>query len=59
MNAIDIKPAVTVSYTHLLCANVNVDDNMKLKAVSENVNLLRTDRAIFDTALEVYKKSND
>lgn len=43
----------------ILCANVNVDDNMKLKAVSENVNLLRTDRAIFDTALEVYKKIND
>lgn len=43
----------------ILCANVSADDNMKLKAVSENINLLRTDRAIFDTALEVYKSIND
>lgn len=43
----------------ILCSSVNADDNMKLKAVSENVNLLRTDRAIFDTALDIYKKIND
>ena len=40
----------------ILCCNANADDNMKLKAVSEKINLLRTDGAIFETALEVYKK---
>lgn len=42
----------------ILCGNANVDDNMKLKAVSQNINLLRTDQAIFDTALEVYRQIN-
>lgn len=40
----------------ILCGNANVDDNMKMKAVSQNITLLRTDKAIFDTALEVYKQ---
>ena len=42
----------------ILCCNANADENMKLKAVSENMNLLRTDQDIFETALEVYKKIN-
>lgn len=42
----------------ILCGNVNADDNMKLKAVSQNINLLRTEKAIFDAALEVYKQIN-
>lgn len=40
----------------ILCCHANTDDNMKLKAVSEGLNLLRTDGAVFETALEVYKK---
>ena len=40
----------------ILCCNANADDNMKLKAVSENINLLRTGNEIFETALEVYKQ---
>ncbi len=39
----------------ILCCGANVDDNMKLKAVSQNICLLRTDKAIFDTALEVWQ----
>ncbi len=38
----------------ILCCSANVDDNMKLKAVSQNLCLLRTDKPIFDTALAVY-----
>lgn len=40
----------------ILCGSASVDDNMKMKAVSQDINLLRTDKAIFDTALEVYKQ---
>lgn len=40
----------------ILCGSARVDDNMKLKAVSQDINLLRTDQPIFDTALEVYKR---
>lgn len=40
----------------ILCGGASVDDNMKLKAVSQDINLLRTDQPIFDTALEVYKR---
>lgn len=43
----------------ILCHNVSVDDNMKLKAVSENINVLRTSDSIFTTALEVYKKLHE
>ena len=43
----------------LLCHNVSVDENMKLKAVSENINVLRTPDSIFTTALEVYKKLHE
>ena len=43
----------------ILCENVQTDDNMRLKAVSEKINLFRTNHAVFDTALEVYKKIND
>ncbi len=39
----------------ILCCNTSVDDNMKLKAVSQDICLLRTDKPIFDTALEVYE----
>ena len=40
----------------ILCGNANVDENMKMKAVTQDINLLRTDKAIFDTALEVYQQ---
>ncbi|MCD7864923.1 MAG: hypothetical protein LUG54_02675 [Clostridiales bacterium] len=40
----------------ILCCSSSVDDNMKLKAVSQDICLLRTDRAIFDMALDVYNK---
>ena len=40
----------------ILCGSASVDDNMKMKAVSQDINLLRTDKSIFDTALEVYKQ---
>lgn len=42
----------------ILCGSANVDDNMKLKAVSQGINLLRTEKAIFEMALEVYKQIN-
>ena len=43
----------------ILCHNVSIDENMKLKAVSENMNVLRTAKPIFTTALEVYKKLHE
>ena len=43
----------------ILCHNVSIDENMKLKAVSENMNVLRTEKPIFTTALEVYKKLHE
>lgn len=43
----------------ILCHNAAVDENMKLKAVSENITLLRTPDPIFTAALEVYKKLNE
>lgn len=43
----------------ILCHNVSIDENMKLKAVSENMNVLRTAESIFTTALEVYKKLHE
>ncbi len=43
----------------ILCCNASVDDNMKLKAASQDICLLRTDRAIFDTALEIYQLLHD
>ncbi len=39
----------------ILCCHANVDDNMRLKAVSQDICLLRTDAAIFDTALAIYR----
>ncbi len=39
----------------ILCCNAGVDDNMKMKAASQDICLLRTDKAIFDTALAVYQ----
>lgn len=42
----------------ILCGNASVDDNMKLKAVSQEITLLRTDKAIFAMALEVYNQIN-
>ncbi len=39
----------------ILCCNAGVDDNMKMKAVSQDICLLRTDKSIFDTALNVYQ----
>ncbi len=43
----------------ILCCNAGVDDNMKLKAVSQDICLLRTDKPVFDTALSVYKLTHD
>ena len=43
----------------ILCHNVSIDENMKLKAVSENMNVLRTTEPIFSTALKVYKKLHE
>lgn len=43
----------------ILCHNVSVDENMKLKAVNENITLLRTPNSIFTTALEVYTKLHE
>ncbi|MCD8216568.1 MAG: hypothetical protein LUD01_00715 [Clostridiales bacterium] len=40
----------------ILCCSTNADDNMKLKAVSQNITLLRTDKPIFDMALAVYQQ---
>ncbi len=40
----------------ILCCSASVDDNMKMKAVSQDITLLRTDKAIFDMALEVYNQ---
>lgn len=42
----------------ILCGNASVDDNMKLKAVAQDITLLRTEKAIFDMALEVYRLIN-
>ncbi len=38
----------------ILCCSVNVEDDMKEKAISQDICLLRTDSPIFDTALKVY-----
>lgn len=43
----------------ILCGSTHVDDNMKLKAVAQDINLLRTEKAIFDMALEVYKQIHE
>lgn len=43
----------------ILCCGREADENMKLKAVSEKINLLRTAKPIFETALEVYKTLNE
>ncbi|MCD8366394.1 MAG: hypothetical protein LUC83_11500 [Clostridiales bacterium] len=43
----------------ILCCNTNADDNMKLKAVSQDITLLRTDKPIFDMALAVYQQIHD
>ena len=51
--------ALTEASCVILCHNVAVDDNMKLKAVSENINVFRTPDSIFTTALEVYKKLHE
>ncbi len=40
----------------ILCCDAQADDNMKLKAVSQDITLLRTDKAVFDMALEVYNQ---
>ncbi len=38
----------------IICCSTNVDENMKMKAASQDICLLRTDKPIFDAALEVY-----
>ncbi len=39
----------------ILCCGTNADDGMKEKAVAQNLCLLRTDKPIFDTALEIHE----
>lgn len=58
MNTLAVA-SLTESACVILCHNASVDENMKLKAVTENINLLRTTDPIFTTALEVYKKLNE
>lgn len=58
MNTLAVA-ALTEASCVILCHNVTVDDNMKLKAISENINVLRTSESIFTTALEVYKKLHE
>ncbi len=43
----------------ILCCSSSVDETMKSKAVSQDICLLRTDKAIFDAALEVYRLIHD
>lgn len=43
----------------ILCMGANVDDNMKMKAASEGITLLRTEKGIFETALYIYKKLHE
>lgn len=43
----------------VLCCEVNVDENMKMKAVSEHINLFRTDQPIFETALLIYEMTRE
>ncbi|MCU6761315.1 Uncharacterised protein [uncultured Roseburia sp.] len=42
----------------ILCGAVNIDENMKLKARSEGITLLRTKDAIFPAALWIYQQLN-
>lgn len=58
MNTLAVA-SLTEASCVILCHNVSVDENMKLKAVSENINVLRTPNPIFTTALEVYKKLHE
>lgn len=55
MNTLAVA-ALTDAACVILCGGVNADDHMKLKSVSENINLLRTNQPIFETAMEVYQK---
>lgn len=43
----------------ILCMGTSADDNMKMKAASEGITLLRTNRPIFETALLIYKLTHD
>lgn len=43
----------------ILCMGANADDNMKMKAASEGITLLRTDRGIFETALGIYRNLHE
>ena len=58
MNTLAVAALTEVSCV-ILCHNVATDENMKLKAVSENINVLHTSGSIFTTALEVYKKLHE
>lgn len=43
----------------ILCGAVNADENMRLKAHSEGITLLRTDAPIFPTARWIYQQLSD
>ncbi len=43
----------------ILCGSVHADENMRLKAHSEGITLLRTDAPIFPTALWIYQQLSD
>ena len=54
----NMNTLAVASLTECACV-ISIDENMKLKAVSENMNVLRTAKPIFTTALEVYKKLHE
>ncbi len=39
----------------ILCCDTKADDNMKLKAVTQDICLLRSPKPIFDMALEIHQ----
>ena len=43
----------------ILCMGTSADDNMKMKAASEGITLLCTDKGIFETALGIYQKLHE
>lgn len=58
MNTLAVA-ALTEASCVILCNNASMDENMKLKAVSEGINVFRSKDPIFDTALAVYKELHE
>ena len=57
MNTLAVA-SLTESGCVILCGSANADENMKLKAHSEGITLLKTEEAIFPTALWIYQQLN-